>query len=547
MYQTPFRRQIGGTAKISETEQVPGLHLGLFEWLCIAVVTSGLAMAFFAAWAPASDPASTGGTLLLAKGHAQAGGLKLPSHLSGSGGPPLMTALYAAAYYGGGERPAVLLAWTMGLLACAAVYVLGKRIAGRKAGMAAAAVFVCMPVFFDQASTASTGLAQALFVLLALAALLAWMDEGDPGRLALAGWMAGSAVGVSHACAPFALLLPMAALFGAGKGLDDAGWGARLRGALGLALATALGAAPFLLRTWLATGDPVFPWFQALFPLKSPAYPHVATMTADPAFVRDGFGWVGFLRYPWDVIMRPWQFGGWAKSPGGMLLALGVPGFLYGGRRAWVASVLAVAGGAALWFTQRGALPALPYFALVTAVCGASVVRLPRWRGAMAVALLTGCAFGLGLHAIRLRDQGPALMGRETREAYLTRRAPRYGAWAAINTRAARVPGAHVLVFDDSAYFADVPVYANQERLRVVAQMQGGEQLKWLQGQRVGLIVLPEDALREDSSLPPEVRAMAAFWKSNTATFPVVEHLDLPRIADEGVERIEVLAFTPNP
>ncbi len=547
VYQTPVGRGVGGTAKKCETERVSERPLGFVEWLCIAVVTLGLAMAFFAAWAPASDPASTGGTLLLARGHAQAGSLKMLTHLSGSGSPPLMTALYAAAYYGGGERPAVLLAWAMGLLACAAVYVLGRRIAGRKAGMAAAALFVCMPVFFDQASTASTGLAQALFVLLALAALLAWMDEGDPGRLALAGWMAGSALGVSHACAPFALLLPLAALFGAGAGLDDAGRGARLRGALGLALATALGAAPFLLRTWLATGDPLYPWFQALFPLKAHTCPYVAAMKADPVFARDGFHWVAFLRYPWDVIMRPWQFGGWAKSPGGMLLALGLPGLLYGGRRAWVASALAVAGGAALWFVHRGALPALPCFALMTAVCGAAVVRLPRWRGAVAVALLMGCLFGLGLHAMRFRDQIPVLMGRETREAYLARRAPHYGAWAAVNARAARVSGTRVVVLDDSAYFADVPVCANQDGLRVVAEMQGGAQLKWLQGQRVGLVLLPEDALREDSPLPPEVRAMAAFWKSNTATFPVVEHIDLPRIAGEGVERVEVLAFTPNP
>ena len=547
VYDRPAGRRTAGTVGIPEAEPVAGARPGFFEWTCLVITAVGLAMAFFAAWAPASDPASTGGTLLLAKGHTLAGSMKMLPHLSGSGAPPLMTALYAAVFCGSGERPAVLLGWTMGLLACAAAYALGRRIAGRKAGAATAAVFACMPVFFDQASTASTGLAQALFVLAALSALLAWMDEGDPGRLALAGWMAGSAVGVSHACAPFALLLPVVALFGAGAGLDDAGRGARLRGALVLMLATAAGAAPFLLWIWIVTGDPVYPWFQALFSAKVHAHPYVAAITADPVFARDGFRWIEFLRYPWDVIMRPLWFGGWTKSPGGMLLALGVPGLLYGGRRAWMAAGLAVAGGAALWFTHRGALPALPCFALMTAVCGVTVVRLPRWRVAVAAALMAGCLFGLGLHAARLRDQIPVLTGSETREAYLGRRAPRHAAWAAINARAARVPGTRVLVLDDGAYFAGAPVHANRDGLRVVAQMPGGAQLKWLQAQHVGLIILPEDLLRDDSPLNPELRAMAAFWKSNTAVFPAVEHIDLPRVGGEGVERVEVLAFTPNP
>lgn len=543
----PIRRGTDATADIPEPEQVPGGPPGPFEWTCFAVTAAALAMAFLAAWAPASDPASTGGTLLLAKGHALAGSMKMQAHLSGSAGPPLMTALYGVAFYGSGERAAVLLGWVMGLLACASVFALGRRMAGPRAGAGAAAVFACMPVFFDQASTASTGLAQALFVLAALAAVLAWLDEGDPGRLVLAGWLAGSAVGVGHACVVFALLLPVVALFGSGAGLDATGRGARLGGALVLALATAFGAAPFLLRTWLASGDPVYPWFQALFPAMGQAHVYVSTLTADPAFARDGFQWTEFLRYPWDVIMRPLRFGGWAESPGGMLLALGVPGLLYGGRRAWMAAMLAVAGGMALWFTHRGALPALPYFALMTAVCGAAAARPPRWRGAVAVAVLAGCLFGLGLHALRLRDQMPVLMGRETRDAYLARRAPRFGAWTAVNTRAARAPGARVLVLDNGAYFAEVPVCANRDSLDVVARMPGGEQQDWLRAQSVGLIVVPEELLRDVSPLPPEVRAMAAFWKSNTAIFPTVESIDLPRVAAEGVERVDVLAFTPLP
>ena len=541
------QREIADPAGASGMGPVSVARFERLEWACLSIVALGLAMAFFAAWAPASDPASTGGPLMQAKGHALAGGMELLPNLAGEGGPPLMTALYAAVFYGSGERPTVLLGWVMGLLACAAVHVLGRRMAGPKAGTAAAAVFASMPVFFHQASTAATGLAQALFVMAALAALLAWMDEGNPGRLALAGWMAGSAVGVSHACIPFALLLPIIALFGAGGRLDRAGRGARLRGALGLLLATALGTSPFLLRTWLVTGDPVYPCFQSVFSVKTNMAPFVAAMTADPAFARDGFQWSEFLRYPWDVIMRPQQFGGWTRSPGGLLIALGVPGLLYGGRRVWMAALPAVAGGAALWFTHRGALPALPCFALMTAVCGAAVMRLPRWRGAAVAALLAGCLFGLGLHAVRFRDQIPVLSGQETRDAHLARRAPRYGAWAAINTRAVRVPGARVLVLDDSAYFAEVPVYANPEGLRVVAQMGGGAQLKWLQAQRVGLVVMPEDLLRDDSPLPPEVRAMAAFWKSNTAVFPAVEHIDLPRVGGGGVERVDVLAFTPTP
>ena len=547
VYDRPVRRGGQNAVRPKEPALLPGSLGGATGWICVLMAALALAMAFFSAWAPASEPASTGGMLMLAKGHALAGDMRFQEHLSGSGGPPLMTALYAVAFYGSGERPAVLLGWIMGLLACAAAYALGKRVAGPRAGAAAAAVFATMPVFFDQAATASTGMAAALFVMASMTAVLAWLDEGDPGRLALAGWMAGSAVGVSHGCAVLVLAMPLVALLGHGAGLPATGFGMRLRGAAGLAAATALGACPFLLFAALTTGDPVYPWFQAIFPAHTGARPAVATLSADPALLRDGFRWSEFLRYPWDVVMRPLRFDGWAHSPGGVIAAMVLPGLLFGGRRVWLITAVAVPSVMTLWFVHRGALAALPCFALMTPVCGAALERLPKWRGAAAVALLAGCLFGLGLHGLRLKDQVPVLTGSETRDAYLARRAPGFAAWDAVNRRAARVTGARVLVLDDSAYFAEVPVYANREGLRVLARLQGRDQLDWLKQRQIGLVVLPESLLGEDAPLAPEVREMAAFWKANTAVFPLAESLDLPRVAAEGVERVDVLAFTPLP
>jgi hypothetical protein len=225
-----------------------------------------------------------------------------------------------------------------------------------------------------------------------------------------------------------------------------------------------------------------------------------------------------------------------------MIIALGLPALLWGGRRVWAISLLAASGLSGLFFTSRGALAALPYLAPLAATSGVTIVRIPKARTAVAVALVIGCLFGLVLHGMRLRDQLPVLMGKEKREAYLDRCAPRYSVWDSVNRHAAKAPGVRVLVIGSGAYFCDAPVYANLEGLRTLSPMLGVDRLKWIKNNGIGLIVIPEDLLGEKSPLPQDARDILTLWKSNPVMFPVLQTLDIPRVGAEGVERVQILA-----
>ena len=66
-----------------------------------------------------------------------------------------------------------------------------------------------------------------------------------------------------------------------------------------------------------------------------------------------GISFVALLRFPWDIIMRPQDYDGWSKSPGGMVLILGLPGLFLGGWRARILGAYSALGGGLFFFFQR--------------------------------------------------------------------------------------------------------------------------------------------------------------------------------------------------
>jgi hypothetical protein len=171
--------------------------------------------------------------------------------------PQLTEMLYLLAKTTTSDIAAKLLHWLFGLLAAATVYGVAQRLWSKAAGLTAAALFYCTPFVQDLGQTARIDLATAFFATLAFGALVLWMEEEEKRDLL---WL--SALGVGGAAATkwpaiAVVLLPAAA-----------GVVFRRKYPLlaGLVLVVVAMVAPWLVKNWLLTGNPVYPILYRLFP-----------------------------------------------------------------------------------------------------------------------------------------------------------------------------------------------------------------------------------------------------------------------------------------
>jgi 4-amino-4-deoxy-L-arabinose transferase-like glycosyltransferase len=158
---------------------------------------------------------------------------------------------------GGGVASALLHGVFLALTAAWAGW-LGTRLAGRLAGLVAILLFLTIPLVMWEGIVANADLAAAFFGAAGVGAALEFLRDRRPGWLVTAGLLIGTAAGVKSFAA--ALLLPIAWLLVREHRRGTAGpefW----RGAALLAIGFLLTAGPWLVRTAVLTGNPVFPAF----------------------------------------------------------------------------------------------------------------------------------------------------------------------------------------------------------------------------------------------------------------------------------------------
>jgi 4-amino-4-deoxy-L-arabinose transferase-like glycosyltransferase len=169
--------------------------------------------------------------------------------------PFLTQMLFCVGLMFDGWAAAKLIHLAFGCLACCATYMLGRRLAGPCAGWMAALVFSMAPLVLWEAGIAYIELAQTLYVTLAMHAALIYVRSRRAGDAAACGAAAGLALAVKTLS-----LLPAAGVVAL-----VAVCGRRAKHvAIVVGLSAALGA-PFYLRTWALTGNPVYPFAFSVF------------------------------------------------------------------------------------------------------------------------------------------------------------------------------------------------------------------------------------------------------------------------------------------
>jgi hypothetical protein len=199
--------------------------------------------------------------------------------------------LYGAAIVMGGTAAAKALAWCALPLAAAAVYLLARTLqASRFVATIASILFVSTPIVSWSAATASTDLPRVAPDLVALYAILRWTADRDVRWLVLAGVLVGFVLDIKamglFSLAALALIVAVTTYRAAATG-EPARVRIAIARSVGLFVVPALVAAlPWLITSWIDSGDPVFPFFAAQL---APEY-FTAAVADDWAHAYEQFG-----------------------------------------------------------------------------------------------------------------------------------------------------------------------------------------------------------------------------------------------------------------
>ena len=391
--------------------------------------------------------------------------------------------LYGAALALDGPGAAKLLHW-MALVASASIAAsIAGRALGVKSRLLAAAVFVTAPTVLWEATTAYNDLAVALHVGIGAGALWAATREADRRWTWLAAVQLGLACATKHlALVPVAIALALYIL----QQVRTRGPLSALRSSALVVMVILTLASPWYIRSWLASGNPVFPELYSVFGAQPPErWDHLTERGLEGFKARFGgerrLGDLG--RLPWDLTMHGARFGGtlgplllmlapfvvplWRRSADGRPLIVGV--LLYAA--VWASPLSSLQ----LRFLVPWWVFVAPLLAWATEWLFAGAARAGRSAAVLASALLAGVLLlnlppfiplhegdragwdGWLTHVIR-RLPVEVVSGGVSRAKYLTQEVRTFAAWSYLNEHADA--NARVLTFFGGDHF-----YSERPRL----------------------------------------------------------------------------------
>lgn len=327
-----------------------------------------------------------------------------------------------------GDALAQLVSFFIATLTAFAIWACARQQLGSNLAMLAALIYYTVPVIGYEASIAYVDIAVAIFAVLAFLAVLEWRETSDVRWIGLAALMAGFAPAFKLSGAFIPALLAIGVIWLAPSGMN------RLVSGLFFGLIAVAVVSPWLIRTWVATGNPftpyAFDWIGARGWTASAAH-QSTSMFAPFGMGRDV---LALATVPWNVTMYSTKFGGGNIGPlflaslPLLLLARPFPPIIR-------ASLVLCAAYFAIWFAVvqevRFLVPILPFMSLMAAyaLCQwANTSRLVR----KVVILLVGFTVIANLILLASNFARPpgsvpptkslaVILGRESRSDYLHR------------------------------------------------------------------------------------------------------------------------------
>jgi len=354
-----------------------------------------------------------------------------------------------------------------GILAAGVLGARARRWAGDRAGMAAALLFLSLPVVVRLGSTAYVDLGLCLFGFLAMEYFLRWVESEEKSRdLVLSGFAVGLGLSVKYSALVLAtcLVLLVALRVGRHKSLARV-----VRATVLFSVLSLVPAVPWLARNAWFHGNPFFPLFHNLFHDERTDEPRIPS----PLLLRHlmyGEGLFELTTLPVRIFLQgaegdPRRFDGRLNPFLLPLVALLLSGGSYGrprnglGTTAWfvlVGTVLTLTTAVA---RVRYVLPFVAYLCPMVATMLAWD-RISGKRRLAAMVLFAGAFAWSGFYIFRaLSHEGflPYLFHRESRESYLSRKLPLYDVYRCVNSLVQSDERVQLLFTGDQGYYLKVP------------------------------------------------------------------------------------------
>jgi hypothetical protein len=235
-----------------------------------------------------------------------------------AGYPLEVEVLYGDAISLGGSLAPKMLNLGFALLLIGAIIDLGRRLFTLRAALVGALIFAVAPVVFWDSITANVDMANAAFLVLAVDVAVARFDRPDRRSAIACGLLFGFALAsklTSIEALPAVLILLVAVRH---RGRRD-----RVVDCLVVAVLGALPVLPYLIRTEIITGDPVFPYLYGLFGAKQSLWNAGANagLVYQQLAYGVGHGVLKLVTLPGDLLEHPVAF----QGPIGVLLLIAPP------------------------------------------------------------------------------------------------------------------------------------------------------------------------------------------------------------------------------
>ena len=345
-------------------------------------------------------------------------------------------------------------------------------------GLVAAAAVAAVPTAYHVASSGYIDIALALFVTLAIYELSRWWRFQENGSLLIIAILLGGALSIKltalFVVAAFALVI----LLRAREAKDDAGEAGRLiaGGFAALFLAGVI-ASPWYVRTWKATGSPVFPFYMSIWEGKANGWdversnlfqamnsqyggsekgavdylfaPVNVSVTAQPEIHAnfDGVLGVAFLMGLPILIWALWKF----DVPIEAKIGAGVAAIMF---MFWLFSSQQL----------RYLLPIVPALAVAIAASAQVISEKRRSLGhVFRFALLAPVVAGLLTSTAWFMQKAPlrAALGGETRDQYLTRNLDYFPFYQALQQESRKDDKVWLINMRRDTYYVDRPVFSD--------------------------------------------------------------------------------------
>jgi len=371
----------------------------------------------------------------------------------------------------------------MGVLCGCGAALLWRRRAGERMMAVPALLFLSAPLVSWCGTVAYNDLGMALYVLLAAYGVVVWLDTQDRRWLALSGICAGLALGTKMtAMIPVGLLAVWTFAFSGRRPLRE-----RAVDAGALLAPAVLIASPWYVKSWVWTGNPVYPFFYSVFGGVNWSAEAARMYAQEQGMFGVGRSLPAFLLLPFTLTFHPELFSrgvGVFGSPGPFALAF-VPlaALSRPVDRRFAALGLFSLAYLVVWFNltqqSRYLVPILPFAALLATWGLRGALDRQAVRSAASAVLAVQTVILCGLLALLVRPGIPVVLGAKGAEEYLARALDVYSAQRWINRNTPRT--ARVLLYDetrgfylDRAYFWANPGHHTlipYDRFRTAADM----------------------------------------------------------------------------